>query len=341
MKSNSIDISPEEIRFLAFKLRTLRTSARIAGLQNFSNLSVSDSEKSKFIKTIDEAKKAGLNIVHIFEDHYPQQLLQIYDPPPVLFYRGNLNILDNKLSIAIVGSRRGDSDGINLGLEFGEDLARRGFLVISGLALGIDSAAHRGALNSGKPGATVAILGNGLPEISPPSNKGLAEQILSAGGLVISQFDPHESPFPQNFLDRNRIISGLARAVLVIQATERSGSLVTARYALEQGREVFVIPGNIKNPRYKGSNQILRDGAGIVIEVGDLLEHFGISKTFKDGDPDAAAGAILSILDNEGEISIDDLRVRMGSPDDFYKQLIELEILGRLSFKPGNMVAGT
>lgn len=339
MKSNSSEILSSDLGLLAFKLRTLKPTARIAGLKSYSNLTLSEAERSSFLKLIEEAHRKELNLVNIFEEHYPQQLLEIYDPPPVLFYRGNLKLLDNKRALAIVGSRRGDGDGIKLALEFGEELAARGFLIISGLALGIDSAAHRGALNAGIRGSTVAVLGNGLPNISPSSNKELSEQILEAGGLIISQFDPYESPFPQNFLDRNRIISGLARAVLVIQATERSGSLVTARYALEQGREVLAIPGNIKNPRYKGSNQILRDGAGIVIEVDDVLDHFGIVGSSFGVGHDNHPDTILSLLDKEGEIAIDDLKVKLGSPVNFYQQLIELEILGRLSLKPGNIVA--
>jgi len=341
VKSNSKKISSLDNQLLAFKLRTLKPSARIAGFKKLSALSISSAEKDKFQSIIDEARGSELEFVTIFDPNYPEQLRHIYDPPPVLFYKGDLNILDNKLSIAVVGSRKGDGDGVALSLEFGEELASRGFLVVSGLALGIDSAAHRGALNSGQIGSTVAVLGNGLPNISPPSNRELANQIIDAGGLIVSQFDPYESPFPQNFLDRNRVISGLARAVLVIQATERSGSLVTARYALEQGREVFAIPGNIKNPRYKGSNQILRDGAGIVIEVGDVLGYFGVSEASLPSRQAESAGGILSILEKQGEMPIDDLKVRLGHPDDFYKQLIELEILGRVSLKPGNMVAGT
>jgi len=199
---------------------------------------------------------------------YPPQLKQISSPPLVLFVRGSLEALA-KPQLAIVGSRRPTDQGRRLTREFSRELAKLGLVITSGLALGIDGAAHRGALDGG--GRTVAVAGTGPDRIYPGAHKNLAVEIVSQGAIV-SEFPPGTPPRPRNFPRRNRIVSGLALGTLVIEATRNSGSLITARYALEQGREVMAVPGDIHNPQAKGCNALIRQGARLVETVEEVLE---------------------------------------------------------------------
>jgi DNA processing protein len=290
-------------------------------------------------RTYSEALSSDLSIVSVFDEIYPAQLRNIYDPPPVLFGKGNLTLLKQENIVAIVGSRKGDGEGVRIAHEFGQELASAGCVVVSGLALGIDAAAHAGAVQSSREGSTIAVLGNGLPDIWPVSNRQLAQDIIAHGGLILSQFDLKEPPYPQNFLDRNRVISGLARVVLVVQATERSGSLVTARYALEQGRDVMAIPGNIKNPRYAGSNRILKEGAGIATNPEDILETLGLTAHKLPQSLQVTNHPYISIIRERGEISLDDLKNLLNNPEDFNKVLLELELAEQVVLKPGNMLS--
>ncbi len=281
----------------------------------------------------------GITIVTIFDELYSDSLRAIYDPPPILFCRGNVELLKHTRLVAIVGSRRGDIEGINVALSFGEELARENFVIVSGLALGIDSAAHAGALNSKIKGSTVAILGNGLPEISPPSNRRLAQRIIDEGGLIVSQFLPFIPGYKQNFLDRNRVISGLSKGVVVIQATERSGSLVTARYGLEQGREVMVVPGSIKNLRYAGSNHLIREGGTLVRSSSDIMEALGVMPD--DGNSHLNPfknNSYVKVIRARERLSVGELKELVGSPPHFHSELLELEMAGVVVMLPGNFV---
>lgn len=211
------------------------------------------------------------HIIHIGHRAYPKLLREIYDPPLVLYLRGNLDILTMP-QIAIVGSRNPDGSGKRQAYSFAENLVRQGLVITSGMASGIDSAAHRGALEN--EGTTIAVMGTGLDRIYPAKNKRLAHAIADKG-LLVSEFPPGTSPKAENFPRRNRIISGLALGTLVVQAALRSGSLITARFASEQGREVFAIPGSIHNPLSRGSHALIRQGAKLVETTEDVLEELG------------------------------------------------------------------
>jgi DNA processing protein len=201
-------------------------------------------------------------------DHYPAMLAELSDAPPLLFVAGNASILEMP-QLAIVGSRRASRPGMDTATSFAHSLARGGFCVTSGLALGIDGAAHRGALDAG--GATIAVLGTGLQCLYPRRHVALAHEIIANGGAVVSELPLDTTPQPSNFPRRNRIISGLSMGTLVVEASPSSGSLITARLALEQGREVYAIPGSIHHPGARGCHQLIREGATLVETVEDIL----------------------------------------------------------------------
>ncbi len=211
------------------------------------------------------ANQAG--VISVFDEHYPKQLKMITDPPVILYCQGNIDLLSEP-QVAIVGSRKATSGGLDNAFQFARALSRSGFAVTSGLALGIDARAHEGALQG--VGGTIAVLGTGLDQSYPKRNNPLRSSI-SEQGVVISEFPIGTPPKRDNFPQRNRIISGLALAVLVVEADVRSGSLITARQALDQGREVFAIPGSIHNPLARGCNQLIQQGAKLVTEVADIL----------------------------------------------------------------------
>lgn len=200
---------------------------------------------------------------------YPALLGELADAPPLLFVEGDAALLDAP-QLALVGSRRASAPGLANARRFAGELARAGFVVTSGLALGIDGAAHQGALDVG--GRTLAVLGTGLEVLYPRRHAGLAAQILECGGALVSELLPDAPPLAQHFPRRNRIISGLSLGVLVVEAGLQSGSLITARLAAEQGREVWAIPGSIHHPGARGCHQLLREGAGLVESVADILE---------------------------------------------------------------------
>ena len=199
---------------------------------------------------------------------YPKLLAEIPDAPPRIYVRGNLK-LDRPL-IAIVGTRQATPSGVQIAKQFAATLAKHGFGIISGLALGIDTAAHKGALSVS--GNTIAILGNAIDDIYPPENKGLAETIIASGGAIISEYAPEKPIQKDHFIARNRIISALSIAVLVIEAPIHSGALVTARTGGEQGKDIFVVPGPIDDPNFEGSHKLIRDGAVLVSSVEEILE---------------------------------------------------------------------
>lgn len=199
---------------------------------------------------------------------YPPLLKQIHDPPPRLFIAGRLPLGP---MIAVIGSRRATPYGERVAYRFARDLSRAGIIVVSGLARGIDAAAHRGALDGPTP--TVAVMATGLDRIYPPEHKELAQSIARSGALL-TEAEPGTLPLPGYFPVRNRIISGISLGVVVVEAAERSGALITARMALEQGREVFCVPGSIDNPVAVGPHRLLKDGAKLIETVEDVLEEF-------------------------------------------------------------------
>ena len=223
---------------------------------------------------IRRAEAASITAVPWSHAAYPAALTAIADPPPVLWTRGNVDALSAP-AVAIVGSRAATPYGLAVAEQLAADLAARGLVVISGLARGVDSSAHRGALAGG--GTTIAVLGSGVDVMYPPEHASLAKAIDAAGGAVISELVPGTRPQQWFFPLRNRIISGLSRAVVVIEAGEKSGSLITARCALDQGRDVLAVPGNILSGRNRGAHALLKDGAKIVESADDILEELGMS----------------------------------------------------------------
>jgi len=213
-------------------------------------------------------KEVGGKIITIKDDDYPKRLKDIYDPPALLYVRGELRSED-ELAIAVVGSRKTSPYGRWFTEKIGQDLARHGITVVSGMARGIDSVAHKGSLQGG--GRTIAVLGCGVDVIYPSENRNLFNQIIEQGA-VLSEFPMGSPPEGGHFPRRNRVISGLSIGVVIVQASAKSGSLITAGYALEQGREVFAVPGNVGAEGSRGTNQLIKEGAKLVESTEDILE---------------------------------------------------------------------
>jgi len=232
-------------------------AAAIAGFKNWEKIKVE-------LELLD---KIQINIITYQDDLYPAKLMNIYDRPPFLYVRGNLNKDD--INIAIVGSRLASTYGKYTTEKISRELALKGLTIVSGMARGIDSVAHRGALSA--HGRTIAVLGSGLDVIYPPENKKLFTDIIQ-NGAVISEYPPGTPPRSTNFPARNRIISGMSYGVVIIEAGEKSGSLITARLALEQGREVFAVPGSIDAAGSRGTNKLIKQGAKLIENTDDILE---------------------------------------------------------------------
>jgi DNA processing protein len=218
-------------------------------------------------KARETAAARGIHVLPWNDPRWPPPLLAIPDCPPAVWYRGSLSCFDAP-AVAIVGSRGASPVALETAARLGRDLAARGVTVVSGLARGVDSAAHRGALKAGR---TIAVLGSGVDRIYPREHAGLAREIVSTG-LVLSEYPPGTVPLPFHFPMRNRLISGLSYAVVVIEASDKSGSLITASYALDQGRDVMAVPGNVLSGRNRGGHALIRDGAKIVECADDILE---------------------------------------------------------------------
>lgn len=222
-------------------------------------------------KILGECQRIGIRIVTKQDADYPVRLKNIYDPPCLLYVRGRLPLIDEEAAVAVVGTRSATPYGIACAEKLGYGMASQGAVVVSGVARGIDSAAMRGALRAG--GITIGVLGGGIDVVYPPENRYLYEDIAAAGALV-SEYPPGTEPAGRHFPTRNRIISGLSVAVLVVEAPERSGALITAATALEQGKDVFAVPGPIDAPASAGCNHLIRDGAGLVGQSWDLLREY-------------------------------------------------------------------
>lgn len=219
---------------------------------------------------LDNLVRKNIQTVTILDREYPASLRLIYDPPPVLFYQGRWHDRDDR-ALAVVGARRATVYGKKVAEKFGRELAQAGFVIVSGMARGIDSAAHQGCLAAN--GRTIAVLGSGLDVIYPRENIKLAEQIKEKG-LVMTEYPPGTQPLKGNFPARNRIIAGLSLGVLIVEAAVQSGALITADFALEFGREVFAVPGPITSPNSRGTHNLIKQGAKLVEEVADILEEF-------------------------------------------------------------------
>lgn len=284
--------------------------------------------RSRAADAIRRADAASIAAIPWSAAAYPAALTTLADPPPVLWTRGRVDVLSAP-SVAIVGSRAASPYGLAVAEQLAADLAASGLVIVSGLARGVDSAAHRGALSAG--GQTVAVLGSGADVIYPPEHAALAASI-DANGAVVSELVPGTGPQPWFFPLRNRIISGLSRAVVVIEASEKSGSLITARCALDQGRDVLAVPGNVLTGRSRGAHALLKDGAKIVECADDILEELGMAPAVRLGDGEVPARGGDPILDClvPGEASdLDEISERSGlQAPRLLPRLFELELQG-------------
>jgi DNA processing protein len=286
-------------------------------------------------RSINWASQPSQCILTLADAAYPPALLEIADPPNVLYIRGNPALL-KKRGIGMVGSRNATPQGLQTAEVFAKALASRGQCIISGLALGIDAAAHRGALAAA--GDTIAVIGTGADRLYPARNKELAVAIAERGA-IISEFPLGTPAIASNFPRRNRIISGLSQGVLVVEAAIESGSLITARLAAEQGREVFAIPGSIHSPVARGCHQLIKQGAKLVETAQDVLEELGsfeTKPTLSEVQPTTNEAPILSALGHH-PCSLDELIERTGcSTDQLLTELLMLELAGQIATMPGN-----
>ena len=265
-------------------------------------------------------------------DHaaYPSVLATIADPPPVLWLHGDRAVF-RRTAVAIVGSRAGSPYACEVAQRLGTELSDRGVTVVSGLARGVDGAAHRGALLGS--GGTIAVLGSGLDVIYPPEHVALARAIVS-DGAVVSEYPPGVPPLAFHFPRRNRVISGLVRAVVVVEASERSSSLITARCAADQGREVMAVPGNVLTGRSRGGHALIKDGAKVVETADDILDEIGPGAW---GAPNVHVGTaeeaepLLLLMDRGESYDLDTLAALSGlSSGDLLARVLELELQGRI-----------
>ena len=247
-------------------------------------------------------KRIKAKAVAIFDNDYPKLLKEIYAPPPLLYYLGQ-NDLNNDFLLAVVGTRKISGYGKQTTEQIIKELTCAGLTIVSGLALGIDACAQHTTIDCG--GKTIAVLGSGIDKIYPSSNRKLAEMIIESGGAIISEFPPGTPPYKSNFPQRNRIISGLSLGTLVIEAGQKSGALITARYALDQNREVFAVPGNIFSANCFGPNELIKRGARVATCAFDILQILNLEqaddyKTTKQAIPESKTEEILiEILQNE------------------------------------------
>src|SRR5271169_5533009 len=300
-------------------------------------------------KELAQVQAAGCRLLTWDEPDYPARLKEIYDPPPLLYVRGNVELLARHL-IAIVGTRRPTPYGNQMAEKLSKDLADRGLVIVSGLARGIDASAHNGALKS-PSGATIAVLGCGIDVVYPKENKKIFEQIEQRGA-IISEFPMGTFPAPQNFPIRNRIIAGMALGVVVVEGAQYSGSLITARLAMEFGREVFGVPGNITQPVNFAPNQLIKQGAKLVTCAADVIEELPTpirAALVKAEQPEAEQRNLLvaaslnpsekkvyELLSAAEPVHIDDIVERTGlNSSEVLATLFDLEMKGIVRQSPG------
>ena len=294
-----------------------------------------DANRSDVVeRSLQWAERPGNGILTWADAAYPQQLLQISDPPPLLYYRGNGSLLARS-SIAVVGSRNGTPQGIQNAERFAGTLSQSGFTIVSGLALGIDAAGHRGGLMGAA--STIAVVGTGVDLIYPRGNAELAEQIAREG-LIVSEFPLGTPPLPANFPRRNRLIAGLSRGVLVVEAALASGSLITARFAAEQGREVFAVPGSIHSPVAKGCHALIKEGAKLVEEANDIMLELDLplAQAAKVAPKISQSDAELLQYMGYDPCDVGSLAMRSGlTPESVSAMLLQLELEGKIGSLPG------
>jgi DNA processing protein len=331
------------------------TELESTGIQAVSAQSIATGKSAELAREeIARATAAGVTVISGEDSCYPPRLKEIYDPPLVLYVRGNPQVLLQP-GIAMVGTRHPTPYGSGMAERLGCDLAAQGLVIISGMARGVDTASHRGAISA--KGKTVAVFGTGVDVIYPKENSRLAEQILALGGALISEFALGTFAAPQNFPIRNRILSGMSVGVLVVEAAEYSGTRITARCALEQNRDVFAVPGNVTNKNSWGPNTLIKQGAKLVATWEDVWEDLppevklaltptvaresrGTSSAslFPDQGLPPHEKRILSLLKADEATHIDELVERLEgemSSSEIFSALFELELTGKVKQMPG------
>ncbi len=326
------------------QLEQLLPEQSLKALQEHRAQGGSSEIQSRVEQDLAWAEAHKVHILGLDHEHYPEVLRQIKRSPPVLYVQGNVECLSLP-QIAMVGSRKPTPTGVRAATHFARDLARAGFTITSGLALGVDTAAHEGAVEVG--GRSIAVMGTGIDKVYPARNRKLAQQILENDGALVSEFPIGTAPTASNFPQRNRIISGLSAGVLVVEAALRSGSLITARYAVQQDREVFAVPGSINNPLARGCHALIKDGAKLVECSEDIVEELqgflslsseqlqlfggrdqGDQIPNKAERPSEMEGEVLKHLDFDAT-SIDYLTERSGLPvGDVMATLLTMELKG-------------
>lgn len=281
----------------------------------------------------ERARAAGVRLVGLDDADYPRHLREIFDPPPVLWVRGELDPGEGERAIAVVGCRAASREGLLLARELGRTLAAAGISVVSGLARGIDTAAHEGALEA--RGRSVAVLGSGLDVVYPAENVGLASA-LCARGAVVSELPLGRRARPESFPRRNRILAGWSAAVVVVEAGARSGALITARCALDEGREVMAVPGHPGHENAAGTNALIRDGARLVRDARDVLEELGVELREEPKAAPGTPGGLLSALARSVPRSLEQLVAATGRPASaLLSELAVLEVEARVRRVPG------
>ena len=341
--------SPEAV------FRASLTELESTGIQAVSAQSLATGKSAELAREeIARAAAAEATVISVDDPSYPPRLKEIYDPPLILRVRGNLEVL-TKPGIAMVGTRHPTPYGSGMAERLGSDLAAQGLVIISGMARGVDTASHRGAISA--KGKTVAVFGTGVDVIYPKENSRLAEQILALGGALISEFPLGTFAAPQNFPIRNRIISGMSVGVLVLEAAEYSGTRITARCALEQNRDVFAVPGNVTNKNSWGPNTLIKQGAKLVATWEDVWEdlppevRLALTPPASPESPDGKSASlfpdeglpphekrILSLLKADESTHIDEIVEKLEnemSSSEIFAALFELELNGKVRQMPG------
>ena len=345
-----LHLTPNLGRIALFKLHRYFGDFRVAvdaplkawktsGVAENLHQQIPEKLQSEYQKKLQQLISMDVKIISFWDTEYPPLLREIHDPPALLYVRGQL---PHQEHFAIVGSRRATAQGFITTQHLSAALARHGVCIVSGLARGIDSAAHKGALEVG--GQTVAVLGCGIDRVYPPENSRLFHEILKSGAIV-SEYPPGAPPLAGHFPGRNRIISGLSKGVLIVEAAEKSGSLITGDFALEQGRELFAVPGGLNYINSKGTNRLLKEGAQLVTEADDILQSLWPGKKSKETEQkndDFIAQLnprnrdVFLQLEYE-PLHIDSIARKCGlTPMELSAILLDLELQGGVQVLPGN-----
>ena len=333
-----VEILGEPANFIGTSNRELMDLDFIPG--NTKEYLKEDKDPKDWKRVVALIEKYQIEFITYFDDDYPTILKNIFDPPAYLFYRGTIRKEDFRRSLAIVGTRKASSYGKAMTKKIGEALSQAGFTIVSGLAYGIDALAHIAALNSG--GRTIAVMGTGVDQIYPPHNRELAEDIIK-NGAIISEYIPGSKAEKWNFPTRNRMISGLCLGSLIIEGSKKSGALLTSKFAMDQNRDVFALPGDINRPQAEGPNYLIKLGAKIVCSAKDILEEYDLimeeePKLFPElSEKEEKIYQVL--IDNRPETHFDTLLMKTGfTVGELSTILLSLELKNIVKKVPGNKI---